>query len=225
MLSKTKKVFTTHLTVLCSIASYKLFYRITWRVETLSLLFVPPTERRRNGDYYVQLRCFYFRNLYDELLSSISKNRAYIFEQMEIELRIQILLLMGRVFYIRGDLETSLIIYLLSYQFAISDNKTSLAIKAIHRIAMIELCKGLYSESKNTFLKLTKLDVQITPKRKSFAYYRIAKCCFALDELEDSIDYSKKSISIKESYNDKRGILFSYKMLSKVYFKNQAIRL
>ena len=53
MLSKTKKVFTTHLTVLCSIASYKLFYRITWRVETLSLLFVPPTERRRNGDYYV----------------------------------------------------------------------------------------------------------------------------------------------------------------------------
>ncbi len=169
--------------------------------------------------YYVQLRCFYFRNLYDELLSSISKNRAYIFEQMEIELRIQILLLMGRVFYIRGDLETSLIIYLLSYQFAISDNKTSLAIKAIHRIAMIELCKGLYSESKNTFLKLTKLDVQITPKRKSFAYYRIAKCCFALDELEDSIDYSKKSISIKESYNDKRGILFSYKMLSKVYFK------
>ena len=52
MLSKTKKVFTTHLTVLCSIASYKLFYRITWRVETLSLLFVPPTERRRNGDYY-----------------------------------------------------------------------------------------------------------------------------------------------------------------------------
>ena len=54
MLSKTKKVFTTHLTVLCSIASYKLFYRITWRVETLSLLFVPPTERRRNGDYYVK---------------------------------------------------------------------------------------------------------------------------------------------------------------------------
>lgn len=171
--------------------------------------------------YYVQLRCFYFRNLYDELLHSVSKNRKYIFEQMEKDLYIQILLLIGRVYYIRGDLETSLMIYLLSYQFAISDNKTTLALKAIHRIAMIEWCKGLYFESKSTFLKLTKLDVQITPKRKSFAYYRIAKCCFALEELDESIDYSQKSISIKESYNDKRGILFSYKMLAKIHFKKQ----
>ena len=53
MLSKTKKVFTTPPTVLCSIASCKLFYSTTWREKTLSLLFVPPTERRRNGDYYV----------------------------------------------------------------------------------------------------------------------------------------------------------------------------
>lgn len=33
--------------------------------------------------YYVQLRCFYFRNLYDELLLSFSNNRKYIFEQMK----------------------------------------------------------------------------------------------------------------------------------------------
>lgn len=169
--------------------------------------------------YYIQLRCFYFSNLYDKLLCSVSENRNYIFEQMDEELRIQILLLIGRVYYIRGDLETSLMIYLLSYQFAISGNKTALAVKAIHRIAMIECCKGLYFESKNTFLKLTELDVLITPKRKSYAYYRIAKCCFALEELDESIDYSRKSISIKESYDDKRGILFSYKLLAKVYFK------
>lgn len=169
--------------------------------------------------YYVKLRCLYFTNLYNELLHSVSENRIYIFEKMEDDLRIQILLLIGRVYYIRGDLETSLMIYLLSYQFAISSGKTSLAIKSIHRIAMIECCNGLYSESKNTFLKLTKLDVQITPKRKSFAYYRIAKCCFALGELDESIDYSQKSLSIKESYNDRRGIMFSYKMLAKVYFK------
>lgn len=171
--------------------------------------------------YYVQLRCFYFRNLYDELLHSVSENRKYIFEQMEEEFKIQTLLLIGRVYYIRGDLETSLMIYLLSYQYSIFYNKTSLAIKAIHRIAMIECCKGLYSESKNAFLKLTELDALITPKRKSFAYYRIAKCCYALDELDESIDYTQKSISIKESYNDKRGLLFSYKMLAKVYFKKQ----
>ena len=52
MLSKTKKVFTTPPPVLCSVASYKLFYSIMLSVVTLSLLFVPPTERRRNGDFY-----------------------------------------------------------------------------------------------------------------------------------------------------------------------------
>ena len=44
MLSKTKKVITTHLIVLCSVASHKLFYSIAWRVGTLSLQFVPPAE-------------------------------------------------------------------------------------------------------------------------------------------------------------------------------------
>jgi hypothetical protein len=42
MLSKTKKVFTTPPPVLCSIASYKLFYSTKGSVEILSLLFVPP---------------------------------------------------------------------------------------------------------------------------------------------------------------------------------------
>ena len=44
MLSKTKKVITTPPPVLCSVASYKLFYSTMWSVGTLSLLFVPPTE-------------------------------------------------------------------------------------------------------------------------------------------------------------------------------------
>ncbi len=30
--------------MLCSIASYKIFYGTTWRVEILSLLFVPPAK-------------------------------------------------------------------------------------------------------------------------------------------------------------------------------------
>ena len=49
MLSKTKKVFTTPLPVLCSVASSRTILSITWRIERLSLLFVPPTWRR-NGD-------------------------------------------------------------------------------------------------------------------------------------------------------------------------------
>lgn len=98
-------------------------------------------------------------------------------------------------------------------------NSTVLVVKAIHRIAMIECCKGLYLESKSTFLKLAELETLITSKRKSFAYYRIAKCCFALNELNESIEYLQKSLSIKESYNDKRGIMYSYKMLANVHFK------
>ena len=35
MLSKTKKVFTTHLTVLCSVALYKLFYNTTLTFITI----------------------------------------------------------------------------------------------------------------------------------------------------------------------------------------------
>lgn len=169
--------------------------------------------------YYIKLRCYYFRNKYDDLLDSFSQNKKYIFNQMGKELCIQILLLIGRIYYIRGNLEIALIIYLLCYQEAISANKLSLVVKSIHRIAMIEYCKGFFTESKDTFSKLTELDKEITAKRKSYAYYRIAKCCFALDQLDESIDYTKKSLSIKESYNDKRGILFSYKMLAKIYYK------
>ena len=44
MLSKTKKVITTHPPVLCSVASCKLFYSTVERVGTLSLLFVPPAK-------------------------------------------------------------------------------------------------------------------------------------------------------------------------------------
>ena len=51
MLSKTKKVFTTHLPVLCSVASSRSILSVQWRIGRLSLLFVPPTWRR-NGDSY-----------------------------------------------------------------------------------------------------------------------------------------------------------------------------
>lgn len=169
--------------------------------------------------YYIKLRCCYFRNEYDELLISFYKNRNYIFIKMDKELKIQILLLIGRVYYIRGDLETALMIYLLGYQYAIMSNKITLIVKAIHRIAMIEFCKGLFSESQTTFLYLTKLETIITPKRKSYAYYRIAKCYYSMNQLEESLYYTKESLSIKESYNDERGKLFSYKMLAKIYFK------
>jgi len=50
MVSK-PQVFTTHLPVLCSIASLTIILSATWRMKRLLLLFVPLTWRR-NGDYY-----------------------------------------------------------------------------------------------------------------------------------------------------------------------------
>ena len=54
MLSKTEgKSLRPRLPVLCSIASLNNYFnQQTRRIGRLSLLFVPPTERRRNGDYY-----------------------------------------------------------------------------------------------------------------------------------------------------------------------------
>ncbi len=169
--------------------------------------------------YYIYLRCLYFTNQYDILLKSVSDNRDYISENTTTEIRIQIFLVTGRVYYIRGDLETALILYLLSYQNALRVNNLSLVMKSIHRIAMVECCCNYISESKNTFYTLSKLDNIITPKRKSYAYYRIAKCCYLLDELDDGIEYTKKSISIKESFGDLRGFAFSYKTYAKIFFK------
>lgn len=169
--------------------------------------------------YYIYLRCLYFTNQYDILLKSVSDNRDYISENTSTEIRIQIFLVTGRVYYIRGDLETALILYLLSYQSALRVNNLSLVMKSIHRIAMVECCCNYISESKNTFYTLSKLDNIITPKRKSYAYYRIAKCCYLLDELDDGIEYTKKSISIKESFGDLRGFAFSYKTYAKIFFK------
>jgi len=169
--------------------------------------------------YYIHLRCLYFTNQYDKLLKSVSDHIDYILNKTSMEIRIQIYLVTGRVYYIRGDLETALILYLLSYRNALRINNLSLVMKSIHRIAMVECCYGYISESKNTFYTLSKLDNIITPKRKSYAYYRIAKCCYLLDELDAGIDYTKKSISIKESFGDIRGLVFSYKTYAKIYFK------
>lgn len=169
--------------------------------------------------FYIYLRCLYFTNQYDNLLKTVSIYNKYILNDASMEIRIQIYLVIGRVYYIRGDLETALTLYLLSYYNSIKVNNLSLIMKSIHRIAMIECSYGYISESKNTFYTLSKLEKIITPKRKSYAFYRIAKCCYLLNELDDGIDYTKKSISIKESFGDIRGLAFSYKTYAKIYFK------
>lgn len=159
--------------------------------------------------FYIQLRCMYFTNQYDCILKLYNDNYSTVEAFNDRELYIQILLTIGRVFYIRGSSKGALIYYLLAYHHAQETHKGSLEIKAIHRIAMIERRIGLVTDSRATFQELSKLDPLITPKRRSYIFFRIAKCYFNEGNLEEAKEYNKKSIKIKESYNDARGLLFS----------------
>ena len=159
--------------------------------------------------FYIQLRCLYFTNQYDDILKLYKDNYSTVEDFADRELYIQILLTIGRVFYIRGSSKGALIYYLLAYQHAQKLHKRALEVKAIHRIAMIERRLGLVTDSRKSFQELLKLDALITPKRRSYIYYRIAKCFLNEGNLEEAKKYNKKSIKIKESYNDIRGLLFS----------------
>lgn len=168
---------------------------------------------------YIQLRCLYFTNKYDDILETYKKNYERIEAFQDRELYIQILLIIGRVFYIRGSSKGALIFYLLSYQQAFESHMRTLEVKAIHRIAMIERRLGMAKVARKTFEALAKLDSLITPKRRSYIYFRIAKCFLNEDNLEQAKIYNEKSIKIKTSYNDIRGLLFSDRLNAKIALK------
>lgn len=172
--------------------------------------------------FYIQLRCLYFTNQYDKILELYKDNYSTVEDYTDRELYIQILLIIGRVFYIRGSSKGALIYYLLAYQHARMLNKRELEVKAIHRIAMIERRWGLAADSRKTFQELLKLDALITPKRRSYILFRIAKCYYNEGNLEEAEEYNKRSIKIKESYNDTRGLLFSDILNAMICYKKKS---
>ena len=171
--------------------------------------------------FYIQLRCLYFTNKYDDILKLYNDNYLIVENFTDRDIYIQILLIVGRVFYIRGSSNGAIIYYLLAYQKAHKLHKKSLEVKAIHRIAMIERRLGLVADSRKTFQELLKLDALITPKRRSYIYYRIAKCFYNEGNLEEAKEYNKESIKIKESYNDTRGLLFSESLSAMICLKEK----
>lgn len=173
----------------------------------------------RETIFYVQLRCLYFTNKYDDILKLYEDNFFTIENYTDKEIYINILLIVGRVYYIRGSSKGALIYYLLAYQHAHKLQKKPLELKAIHRIAMIECRLGLVVDSRKTFQELLKLGALLTPKRRSYIYFRIAKCFYKEDNLEKAKEYNDKSMKIKESYNDTRGLLFSASLSAKICYK------
>lgn len=158
---------------------------------------------------YVHMRCLYFLNQYDEIIEMYNKQAKKIESFQNRDISVQILLIVGRVYYIRGALSAALAFYLLAYQNANSAQEHVLEIKAIHRIAMIERHLGHSESSRKTFQEIEKLDRFITSKRRSYIYFRIAKCYLNEDNLVQAKAYNEKSIRIKASFNDIRGLMFS----------------
>ena len=48
-----------------------------WGIGRLSLLFVPPTERRRNGDFYAKYKTEFSKELTLALLNELERKAKY----------------------------------------------------------------------------------------------------------------------------------------------------
>ena len=170
---------------------------------------------------YVHMRCLYFLNQYDEIIELYDKQAQKIESFQSRDISIQILLAVGRVYYIRGALSAALVFYLLAYQNANDTHDHVLEIKAIHRIAMLERHLGHPKASRKTFQEIEKLDCFITPKRRSYIYFRIAKCYLNEGNLGQAKAYNKKSIQIKTSFNDIRGLMFSENLNAMIFLQEE----
>ena len=191
-------------------------YQLCWNYITLledQALF---SRADRQMLLYLSLRALYFTNRYDDLLDVYGRASNLVEELESQELRAQILLIIGRVYYIRGLLNGAFACYMLSYQYAFAAGEKPLEAKAIHRLAMIECCQGLTAESKKTFDALAALQEFITPKRRSYIFYRIAKCDLLEGRYAEAKENNKKSIKIKSSYADERGLMFSAKLDARI---------
>lgn len=159
---------------------------------------------------YVYFRCLYFTNQYDNIIRGYLDNAEIIFKVANRKILCQVFLLIGRVFYIRGDISTASIIYILAYQYAYGDKV--LEAKTIYRIGMIEYANGLINESISTFSHLLNADINLTPKRRSYIYNKLARSYLAIENIVDCRNNNNESLKIKKIYHDERGLIFCKKL-------------
>lgn len=169
--------------------------------------------------FYLEIRCLYFLNKYDDLLIKLQSNNDKL-KQFTKEHFIQIFLLIGRVYYIRGFFDEAVFFYLIAYYEALKGNHRVLIVKAIHRIAMVEMKKNLISESYNTFAFLAKLDELVTIKRKSYIFYRLAECQYKLQHYDEATHNNMLSLQLKQSIGHKRGMIFCHRLSAKIALRS-----
>lgn len=179
-----------------------------------------------NEDYYmwnyIYMRFRYFRcnflSIIKDFYNNIEKYNNY-----PIDLYLQILFIIGRTYYVIGEMKIAAEIYYYIFNLAVRNNLSNLSIKAIHRICIIEEKIGLFKEAAQTLKELISPRCFVSLKRQAFAYYRLSKCALGNKDFETAIKYNDKSVEIKESLNAQRGIIFSMKLYSQIYYKKNDI--
>lgn len=169
---------------------------------------------------YLKYRYLYFKCMFEQLFTDFWLNLTVI-QTYPKELYLQILFIIGRTYYIQGDLVTSTEIYYYIFNEAYTNSFSALCIKALHRICIIEEKLEMYEDAKKSLDQLMNTKYFISSKRQAFANFRIAKCYLGLGNIKLAHQNNDKSIEIKESLNAQRGLIFSYKLRAQIYFADK----
>lgn len=169
---------------------------------------------------YIRLRYLYFQNDYNTIIEQFFTNSDK-YSCYPAPTYLQILFIVGRCFYVMGDLETATELYYYIFNIAFRENQHGLRIKALHRICIIEEKLGLFKDAMMSIETLINSYHRNTVKRISFAHYRIAKCLLGINNYELAHTHNNKSMEIKESLDAKRGILFCQKLRAQINLKEK----
>jgi ATP-dependent Lon protease, bacterial type len=172
---------------------------------------------------YLKYRYLYFKCMFEQMFNFFWKNFEDI-QSYPKEIYLQILFIIGRTYYVQGDLETATEIYYYIFNIAYTNSLSDLCIKALHRICIIEEKLEMYECAKGTIEQLLKNKYFISSKRQAFAYFRIAKCYKGLNDVESAHKKNDKSIEIKESLNAQRGLVFSFKLRAQIYIMEDNLK-
>lgn len=172
---------------------------------------------------YLKYRYFYFKCMFEEMFNNFWNNFQDI-QSYPKDIYLQILFIIGRTYYIQGDMETATEIYYYIFNIAYSNLLSNLCIKSLHRICIIEEKLKMYECAKKTIEQLLKNKFFISSKRQAFAYFRISKCYLGLEKMELAHKENDKSIEIKESLNAQRGLIFSYKLRAQIFMADDNLQ-
>lgn len=195
-------------------------YKVLENYINITKDIISPT----NDDYYmwkyICLRNQYFKCDFLGLINNFNKDFEE-YQKYPLDIYLQILFIIGRSYYVTGNLRISLEIYYYIFNKALQNNLNNLAIKAIHRMCIIEEKLGLFQDCINNLNQLFDSKYFISVKRQAFSFYRMSKCALGNNDFKLAIKYNDKSLELKKSLNSQRGIVFSMKLYSQIYYKSE----